>query len=180
MTPPVDEESRRAGDAAKVSRVDVLGDLGLPRATTDVTDEPLDLEPDVAGVPDQVLGRELTLMAQQLVVHLPELVLKCSGLRCLGRKLRVRVHIIERQMPPHIAEVTGVRQQLASGAPRMWSRCGSTGTARSMIDSAVPSSAASRTRFGSNVVRRKTTQVSAEAHNAADSTPTLASASSVP
>ena len=46
--------------------------------------------------------------------------------------------------------------------------------------SAVPSSARARSRFGSSAVSRKTTQLSAEAHSAADSTPTFASASWLP
>ena len=46
--------------------------------------------------------------------------------------------------------------------------------------SAVPSSARSRSRSGSSAVSRKTTQPSAEAHTAADTMPTFASASWLP
>jgi hypothetical protein len=49
-----------------------------------------------------------------------------------------------------------------------------------MMASAVPSRARARSGSGSSAVSRKTAQPSSDAHSAADSTPTLASASRLP
>jgi hypothetical protein len=46
-------------------------------------------------------------------VHRPELALAGRGLGGLGRELRVRVHVGERQVPPDVAQVTVVGQQLS-------------------------------------------------------------------
>ena len=62
----------------------------------------------------------------------------------------------------------------------MWSRSGSTGTARSVTVVAVPSSARSRVRGESRLRPRNTAQVSSVAQIAPDRMPSLASASSVP
>ena len=44
MPPPVDEEGRRAGDAAQVGAVDVFRDAGGPGVGAQVLGEPLDVE----------------------------------------------------------------------------------------------------------------------------------------
>jgi hypothetical protein len=62
----------------------------------------------------------------------------------------------------------------------MWSRSGSTGSARSTIRFGVPSSARIRFRRGSRFVTRTTAHVSVAASSAALSVPTFASSSSVP
>ena len=69
--------------------------------------------PSLAGVADQVFGRQCVLVVEQLVVHRPELALAGGGLGGLGGELRVRVHVGERQVPPHVAQVTVAGQQLA-------------------------------------------------------------------
>ena len=52
-------------------------------------------------------------MSEQEVVHGPERVLRRGRLGCLGRLLGVEVHVGERQVPPHVAHVGEVAQQLA-------------------------------------------------------------------
>ena len=52
-------------------------------------------------------------MVEQQVVHLPERALRGRRLGRLGGELRVRVHVVERQVPPHVADVAEVGQQLA-------------------------------------------------------------------
>ena len=119
----------------------------------------------------------------------------------LGGELGVRVDVVERQVPPDVAQVAEVGEQLAdrparpgrsrgtrsrrtrrrvtgaSCGPRMWSRSGSTGTARSTSASALAAAGrAARARRGSSAVapedqpgeqRRRT--------SAAASTPSFAS-----
>ena len=76
---------------------------------------------------------------------------------------------------PYSTRVTG-----AFIGPRMWSRSGSTGTARSVTCSAVPRRARIFSRLGSRMVALNTSQVTADEHSAADRMPSLASASRVP
>ncbi len=52
-------------------------------------------------------------MVEQQVVHLPERALRRRGLGRLGRELSVRVHVVQRQVPPDVADVAEVAQQLA-------------------------------------------------------------------
>ena len=98
-------------------------------------------------------------------MHLPERALLRGRLGRLGRELRVRVDVVERQVPPHVADVAEVAQQLADdrlghaavralevavldqrdGRVHRARGCGrarpSTSTARSTSGSAAPSSA---------------------------------------
>ena len=86
-------------------------------------------------------------------MHLPELALVGGGLGGLGRQLRVRVDVVQRQVAPHVAQVVAERvEQLADhqlglaavralvvavlderhrrvSEPRTWSRSGSTSSA---------------------------------------------------
>ena len=52
-------------------------------------------------------------MVEQQVVHLPERALVGRGLARLGRELGVRVDVVQRQVPPDVAEVAEVGEQLA-------------------------------------------------------------------
>ena len=52
-------------------------------------------------------------MVEQQVVHLPERALGGGGLGGLGGELGVRVHVAQRQVPPDVADVAEVAQQLA-------------------------------------------------------------------
>ena len=137
------------------------------------------------------------LVLEQPVMHLPEPVLCSCGLRGFGRELRAcgctsvsgRCRQTYRRSPwparspaDHGLGLAAVRalevavldeRDRCLAGPRMWSRSGSTGTARSVIVSAVPSSARSRSRFGSKAVARNTGQPSPDAHIAAAKIPPL-------
>ena len=52
-----------------------------------------------------VHGQQLVLMGDQQVVHLPEAALGARGLGRLGRRLRARVDVVERQVAPDVAEL---------------------------------------------------------------------------
>ena len=54
------------------------------------------VEIEVGGVAGEVAHRERLLMAEEGVVHLPELALGGGALGCLGCELSGRVHIVER------------------------------------------------------------------------------------
>jgi hypothetical protein len=121
-------------------------------------------------------------MVEQEVVHLPERALLGRRLGRLRRLLRVRVDVVERQVPPDIGDVAEVAQQLAhdglrlaairtlevavlddgdrgSTGPRTWSRSGSNGSARSTMRSGVPRSARIRALRGSRFVAIERSQV---------------------
>jgi hypothetical protein len=67
----VDEEGRRAGDAAQVSAVDVLGDARGAVVVAQEGGEALDGEAQLLGVADKVVEAERVLMREQEVVRLP-------------------------------------------------------------------------------------------------------------
>ena len=147
--------------------------------------------PRVARVADQVTEGQRALVVHQHVVHLPERALRGGGLGRLGGQLRVLVDVGQRQVPEDEAQLAELADQLADGGlglpavgalevavldqgdqrvlfgPRMWSRSGSTGTARSVTVAAVPSSARSRVRGESRFSPPKTPQVSSVAHDRA-------------
>ena len=58
----VDEECGRARDAAEVGGVHVRGDLGLPGVVAQVAGEPVDVQAELAGVPDQVVAGQRVLV----------------------------------------------------------------------------------------------------------------------
>jgi Alpha amylase, catalytic domain len=108
----VDEERGRAGDAAQVGGVHVLGDLGFPGVAAQVGGEPPRVQAELGGVPEQVVGGQRVLVRQQLIMHRPERALAGRGLGTLGGQQRVRVHVGQRQVPPHVPQVTVAGQQL--------------------------------------------------------------------
>src|SRR3954447_16057548 len=62
----------------------------------------------------KIVGREFVLVVEQSVVHLPKSALFAGCLGCLGRQLGVWVHVVQRQVPPDVAQVVVERdQQLA-------------------------------------------------------------------
>src|SRR4051794_13324424 len=74
----VDEEARRAGDAAGVGAGDVFGDV--VGVAVEVVAEASGVEPELAGVAAQVQRGERILVIEQLVVHGPEGALGGGGL----------------------------------------------------------------------------------------------------
>src|SRR5262245_31148587 len=84
----VDEEAGRAGDAAAVGVVDVLGDPRGVRVPAQVVGEPVDVEAEAARVLDELVRAELVLARQQAVVHRPERALRGGRLRRLAGELR--------------------------------------------------------------------------------------------
>ena len=62
----------------------------------------------------KIAGREFVLVVEQSVVHLPKSALCAGRLCCLGRQLGAGVHVVQRQVPPDVAQVVPERdQQLA-------------------------------------------------------------------
>src|SRR5450755_2055275 len=114
VTPPVDEEGRRARDSALVGARDVLTDSSRVLAPAQFVGEAVGVEVELLGVAGEVPGRKLALVAEQSVVHLPELALGGGRLGCLGGQLSPRVDIVERKVSPDVAHVGAERgQQLA-------------------------------------------------------------------
>src|SRR5919197_2839070 len=98
VAPAVDEERRRAGDAALVGLVDVFGDAWRELPPPQVLAEALDVQAEALGGGEKLARRERILVVEQLVVHLPELPLGAGGLRRLGGQLGVLVDVVERQV----------------------------------------------------------------------------------
>ena len=83
-------------------------------AAAELVPEALDVEAELLRVAREVGRRQLVLVLEQLVVHLPEGALRGRGLGRLGRHLRVRVHVVEREVAPDVAELVAERvEQLA-------------------------------------------------------------------
>ena len=119
MAAAVDEEGRRAGDAAQVGAVDVLGDAGSTGVVVQVVGEPFDVESELLGVADEVAEGEGVLVVEQQVVHLPERALVGGGLGGLRGKLGVGMDVAERQVPPDVADVAEVAEELADDRLRL-------------------------------------------------------------
>jgi len=98
----VDEGRGRSGDAAQVSGVGVLGDPGRPGAAVEPGAELAGVGAGLGGVSEQVRRQQGVLAGQEQVVHLPERALPGGGLGGLRGELGVRVHVGERQVPPHV------------------------------------------------------------------------------
>jgi hypothetical protein len=109
----VDEEGRRAGHAAQVRALDVLSDAVRAGAPVQVVGEARHVEPESIGVRHQIGHLQPVLVREQQVVHLPERALIGGGLRGQRRQLGVRMHVCKRQVPPHVADVREVAEQLA-------------------------------------------------------------------
>ena len=79
-----------------------------------VVREPLDVEAELARrSATRSRGRERVLVVEQQVVHLPERSLLGGRLGRLGRELRARVDVGQRQVAPDVADVAEVGEQLA-------------------------------------------------------------------
>ena len=90
---------------------------GRVLAAAQLVDEALRVEPELARVVGEVGGPQLALVGEQGVVHLPEAALGGGGLGGLGGELRVRVHVVERQVAPDVANVVAEARRAARGSP---------------------------------------------------------------
>ena len=100
MAPAVDEERRGAGHSALVGAGDVFADpLGV-FAPAQLVPEAVDVEAELGGVAREIARRQLALVSEQDVVHLPELALGRGGFGRFGRELRAGVDVVERQVAP--------------------------------------------------------------------------------
>src|SRR3954447_17524768 len=110
----VDEEGRGAADAGGVGALDVPVDPTRVPAFGEVAGEPVRVQAEFARVADEVDELELVLAPEQQVVHFPERALPGGGLARLGGLAGVRVHVVERQVPPNVGEAGELAQQLAN------------------------------------------------------------------
>ncbi len=114
MAAAVDEERRRAGDAALVGADDVLADARRVHPAAQILGDAVGVEPELLGVAPHVARAQLALMVEEDVVHVPEATLCGRGFGGLRSQLRVRMHVVEREMAPDVAHVVAEgRQQLA-------------------------------------------------------------------
>ena len=154
----------RAGDAARVRARDVVATRSAWRAAAQVLGEAVDVEPELLGVAAQVARRRARPGARTAGrASSQKRALRARRLGRLGGQLGVRVDVGERQVAEDVAQVVAARASAARGSigsawpqyghskspystqgdrrvvasPRMWSRSGSTSSARSMICSAV-------------------------------------------
>ena len=116
MPAAVHEERRRARDAAQIRAVDVLRDVSRAGVGSQALGEPVDVEAELARIADEIARLERVLPLEQQVVVLPErvLALRSRGLGRLRRELRARVDVVQRQVPPHVANLAGAGEQLAN------------------------------------------------------------------
>src|SRR3989475_1237990 len=97
----VDEEPGRAAHAALGAAHEVFTHPRRVDVGDELAPHPLRVEPQLAGVPHQILVRERRLPLVQEIVHLPELALRGRRLRDLRGVLGVRVLLTQRKMPEH-------------------------------------------------------------------------------
>ncbi len=124
MASAVDEEGRRAAGAARLGADHVLLDAAQVAAVLERAGHLLDVDPDAAGVAEQVLELELVLVVEQLVVGLPESALHAGLLHRLGGQLGMGVDVDQRQVADHVAEVVAEPSRAAPSPCRSRGRRG--------------------------------------------------------
>jgi hypothetical protein len=92
------------GHGAEVGAVDVIGDTARSGPHAQIFCEAVDVDVELLRIADQIVQAECILMVEQQVVHFPERALVRGGLRRLGRSLRVRMDVVERQVAPDVAD----------------------------------------------------------------------------
>src|SRR5919204_596787 len=107
----VDEERGGAGHPARVGAAHVLVDALGVLVVAELLVEAVDVESELQGVAPEVTRRELVLVGKQQIVHLPERALRGGRLGGLGRDLGSAMHVVQREMAPHVAQVVAERQQ---------------------------------------------------------------------
>src|SRR5919106_3219923 len=100
----VDEEAWSPGDAARVCAVDVIGDARRVPPGAEVVPKALEVETELVGVAFEIGQLECLLVADKEIVHWPERPLCCGGLGRLGRQLRLRVDVAQREVAPDVAQ----------------------------------------------------------------------------
>src|SRR5688572_6728461 len=94
----VHEEARRAAYAAALAALEML-EHALPiDLVVELRGEEGHVEPELIGVTQEMLAVEVSLMLEQLRVHLPELALRPRALGGLGGGERMRMHVDEREV----------------------------------------------------------------------------------
>src|SRR6266498_1724424 len=109
----VDEERRRAGHVAAIGGIYVRRDPGRTGVLAQVPYEPVGVETKLSRVTDQVLACQRVLVLKEQVMHFPERALHGRRLGSLRGELGVRVDVVEREMPPCVAQVAEVGEQFA-------------------------------------------------------------------
>src|SRR6266508_4585723 len=115
MAATIDEEGGRAGDAAEVGAIDILGDAGGAGVGAEGVREAFEVESELLGVAHQIRRAERALVAEQEIVHFPEGPLVGRGFGGFRGELGARADVVQRQMAPDVADVHP-RAQLAAEA----------------------------------------------------------------
>src|SRR6187549_1282998 len=90
---PVQEEARRAAHAAALTALEML-EHALPiDLVVELRGEEGHVEAELVRVTQEMLPVEVSLMLEQLRMHLPELALRARAFGGLGRAERVRMHV---------------------------------------------------------------------------------------
>ena len=95
------------------ARVDVLRDARRSFVRAQVLAEPVDVEAELLRVAEQIGDAQRVLAVEQQIVHLPEPSLLRRRLDRLGRLLRPRMDVVQREVPPHVRDLAVPREQLA-------------------------------------------------------------------
>ena len=119
MPAAVDEERRRARDAAGVGAGDVFGDAGRVLVTADLIPESVEVEAEVVGDPADALRRERALIGEQRanlldVQHIRE------GVDLHVRETAVQL-VLETRSHAHLLEVTDAIRTAGYPEPQVFS-----------------------------------------------------------
>jgi hypothetical protein len=75
--------------------------------------------PQLLSVGDQVVRDECVLVGEQEIVHLPERALVGGGLGGFRGELGAGMDVVQRQVPPDVAHVTEITEELADDRLRL-------------------------------------------------------------
>jgi len=102
----VDEQRRRSPHLARGDpALDVTANAVQHPGAGPIAVERVDVESELAGVPQQVVVVERALAVEEHLVHLPEAILQRGGLGRGGRRERVRVDLGQREVAEGEADV---------------------------------------------------------------------------
>src|SRR5258706_5873714 len=97
----VDEQGRRAVDAAAHAAQEILADARRVRARDEILAESREIEREGLGVREQAVVVQRRLVLEQQIVHRPEAVLRACRLGRFGGALGVRVHVAQWKVAIH-------------------------------------------------------------------------------